>query len=134
MTLKHNTSGVTAGTYNSVTVDEKGHVTAGSNPTTLSDYGITDAKIENGTITLGSNTIIPLTGNDVGAAAAKGVDTSISSGSTSTNLPTTAAVATYVDNHTVTVENASSTVAGVLKVRLDDNTHTLYITNNGQDA
>ena len=33
-----------------------------------------------------------------GAAAAKEVDTSITSGSTSANLPTTAAVATYVDN------------------------------------
>ena len=134
LTLKHDASGVTAGTYKSVTVDAKGHVTAGSNPTTLSGYGITDAKIENGTITLGSNTITPLTSNDVGAAAAKGVDTSISSGSTSTNLPTTAAVATYVDNHTPTIDNASATVAGVLKVRLDDSTHTLYITNNGQDA
>ena len=30
-------------------------------PTTISSYGITDAKIENGTITLGSNTITPLT-------------------------------------------------------------------------
>lgn len=30
-------------------------------PTTLSGYGITDAKIENGTITLGSNTITPIT-------------------------------------------------------------------------
>lgn len=33
----------------------------GSKPTTLSGYGITDAKIANGTITLGSNTITPLT-------------------------------------------------------------------------
>ena len=33
----------------------------GSKPTTLSGYGITDAKISNGTITLGSNTITPLT-------------------------------------------------------------------------
>jgi len=32
-----------------------------SHPTTLSGYGITDAKIQNGTITLGSNTITPLT-------------------------------------------------------------------------
>lgn len=32
----------------------------GSKPNTLSGYGITDAKIENGTITLGSNTITPL--------------------------------------------------------------------------
>lgn len=39
----HADSGVTAGTYKSVTVNEKGHVTAGTNPTTLSGYGITDA-------------------------------------------------------------------------------------------
>ena len=39
----HPTSGVTAGTYKSVTVDNKGHVTAGSNPTTLAGYGIIDA-------------------------------------------------------------------------------------------
>ncbi|MGZ3770757.1 MAG: tail fiber domain-containing protein [Bdellovibrio sp.] len=36
-------SGATAGTYTSVTVDAKGRVTAGTNPTTLSGYGITDA-------------------------------------------------------------------------------------------
>ena len=36
-------SGVTAGTYKSVTVDAKGRVTGGTNPTTLSGYGITDA-------------------------------------------------------------------------------------------
>ena len=36
-------SGVTAGTYKSVTVDEKGYITAGTNPTTLAEYGITDA-------------------------------------------------------------------------------------------
>lgn len=37
-------SGVTAGTYKSVTVDVKGRVTGGTNPTTLSGYGITDAQ------------------------------------------------------------------------------------------
>jgi phage-related tail fiber protein len=40
-TLANN--GVTAGTYKSVTVDAKGRVTAGTNPTTLAGYGITDA-------------------------------------------------------------------------------------------
>lgn len=40
----HPTSGVTAGTYKSVTVNAQGHVTGGSNPTTLSGYGITDAE------------------------------------------------------------------------------------------
>ena len=59
--ITHNTSGVTAGTYRSVTVNAYGHVTAGTNPTTLSGYGITDAKIASGVITLGSNTITPLT-------------------------------------------------------------------------
>ena len=39
----HANSGVTAGTYKSVTVNAKGHVTGGTNPTTLSGYGITDA-------------------------------------------------------------------------------------------
>lgn len=37
------TTGVSASTYKSVTVDTYGRVTAGSNPTTLSGYGITDA-------------------------------------------------------------------------------------------
>ena len=36
-------SGVIAGIYKSVTVDAKGRVTAGTNPTTLLGYGITDA-------------------------------------------------------------------------------------------
>lgn len=39
----HPNSGVTAGTYRSVTVNAQGHVTAGTSPTTLAGYGITDA-------------------------------------------------------------------------------------------
>jgi hypothetical protein len=39
----HAASGVAVGTYRSVTVNDKGHVTGGTNPTTLSGYGITDA-------------------------------------------------------------------------------------------
>jgi hypothetical protein len=39
----HPNSGVTAGTYRAITVNAQGHVTAGSNPTTLAGYGITDA-------------------------------------------------------------------------------------------
>ena len=47
----------TADTYRSVTVDTYGRVTSGTNPTTLSGYGITDANINGDVITLGSNTI-----------------------------------------------------------------------------
>lgn len=39
----HPSSGVIAGDYTKVTVDVNGHITNGSNPTTLSGYGITDA-------------------------------------------------------------------------------------------
>lgn len=67
-TFNHANSGVTAGTYRSVTVNARGHVTAGTNPTTLSGYGITDAKISGGVITLGSNTITPLTSSSTLAA------------------------------------------------------------------
>lgn len=39
----HPTSGVVASSYTQVTVDVNGHVTSGNNPTTLEEYGITDA-------------------------------------------------------------------------------------------
>lgn len=39
----HPNSGISVGTYRSVTVNAQGHVTAGTNPTTLAGYGITDA-------------------------------------------------------------------------------------------
>lgn len=64
-TFNHKNSGVTKGTYRSVTVNERGHIIAGTNPTTLGGYGITDAKITSGVITLGSNTITPLTADSV---------------------------------------------------------------------
>ena len=59
------TTGVTADTYKSVTVDAKGRVTAGSNPTTLAGYGITDAVAlssrgaANGVATLDASGLIP---------------------------------------------------------------------------
>jgi hypothetical protein len=37
-TISHNTSGVTAGTYTSVTVNSYGHVTAGTNPSVVTGY------------------------------------------------------------------------------------------------
>lgn len=45
----HPTSGATVGTYKSVTVDANGHITTGTNPTTVSGYGLTDVytKTEN---------------------------------------------------------------------------------------
>lgn len=61
----HPNSGVTAGTYKSITVNAQGHVTGGTNPTTLAEYGITDAVkstekgTANGVATLGNDGKIP---------------------------------------------------------------------------
>lgn len=41
-TATHANSGVTAGTYRSVTVNAKGHISGGTNPTTVAGYGLTD--------------------------------------------------------------------------------------------
>ena len=59
----HHPSGATAGTYSSVTINSQGHVTSGSNPTTLAGYGITDAVSSSGgemlgSLTLGANELI----------------------------------------------------------------------------
>lgn len=48
----HPNSGIVAGTYKSVTVNAQGHVTAGTNPTTLGGYGITDAAAKSHTHTV----------------------------------------------------------------------------------
>lgn len=65
MTLAN--SGVTAGTYRSVTVDVKGRVTAGTNPTTLAGYGITDAVTTNTTQSItGTKTFTKRIGANLG--------------------------------------------------------------------
>lgn len=60
-------TGVTAGTYTSVTVDSKGRVTSASTPTTLAGYSITDAQPLNPYLTsvsgLSSNGIVVKNGN-----------------------------------------------------------------------
>jgi hypothetical protein len=62
----------TAGTYKSITTDQYGRVTAGSNPTTLAGFGITDAQGLNSNLTALSNTtqtgIYVVTGTGTSAA------------------------------------------------------------------
>lgn len=62
----HPNSGVTAGTYKSVTVNAAGHVTGGSNPTTLAGYGITDAEAKGtATSTVGTHNTSNSAHNDI---------------------------------------------------------------------
>jgi len=67
------TTGVTASTYKSVTVDIYGRVTAGTNPTTLSGYGISDAytKTQIDTTVAG---LLALTGGTMSGAIAMGTN------------------------------------------------------------
>ena len=122
-------SGVDASTYTSVKVDKYGRVTKGLNPTTLEGYGIEDAKIVDGTIILGANSITPLSdgsnyvtldgkqtltnktynGYTLDDACAKGVD-DVTMRPLSTNLPTSKAVAAYVDGALVSVLKYQGTV------------------------
>ena len=51
VTLSLTESGVTPGTYKSITVDLYGRATGGTNPTTLAGYGITDAQSLNSDLT-----------------------------------------------------------------------------------
>lgn len=66
----HPTSGVGAGTYKSVTVDVNGHVTGGTNPTTVSGYGLTDVYTKTE-----SNTTLALKVNNLEKGVANGVAT-----------------------------------------------------------
>jgi hypothetical protein len=67
------TTGVTASTYKSVTVDGYGRVTAGTNPTTISGFGITDAytKTEIDTTVSG---LLAKTGGTMSGAIAMGTN------------------------------------------------------------
>lgn len=99
----------------------------GSKPTTISGYGITDAKISNGVITLGANTITPLTTHQTiynltfqaGAFSAKTFDPN--GAAQTVNIPTKTSHITndsnfitpsYVDGKFVTIAG-SEDVTGV---------------------
>lgn len=73
--------------------------------TTLAGYGITDAKIESGTITLGNSTITPLTADSTisaaklsGAIPSDVTATTQTTGDNSTKIATTAFVKTAIDS------------------------------------
>ena len=60
------TTGITAGTYKSLTIDAYGRATAGTNPTTLAGYGITDAAASNHNHSLDSLSNVTITSNASG--------------------------------------------------------------------
>lgn len=112
-------SGVTAGTYKSVTVNAKGLVTGGTNPTTLSGFGITDA------LSNVSNTTLPLANSNL----------------TDATLTTTTTTANQVlDNFPIAsfrtakylVQATSGSSYHCLELLLIHNGSTVYLTQYGE--
>lgn len=120
------TTGVIASTYRSVTVDQWGRVTAGTNPTTLAGYGITDAytkaQVDSalalklnlaggtmaGVIAMGANKITGLADptNAQDAATKSYIDTIF--GSTTTAAASAAAAASSASSASASATNAAS--------------------------
>ena len=94
--------------YTQTQVDDKLSVKA-NKATTLAGYGITDAKISSGTITLGSNSITPVTDISGKQDTITGAATTI----TSSNLTTNRALISNGSGK-VAVSNVSSTELGYL--------------------
>ena len=92
------TSGITAGTYQSVTFDAYGRATAGTNPTTIAGYNITNAYTKTEIDSIFGSTTSAATSASNAATSASNAATSASNASTSaTNAASsaTAAAASY---------------------------------------
>jgi hypothetical protein len=123
-------SGVIAGTYTSVTVDIKGRVTAGTSPTTIAGYGITDAVtlFDAQTIT-GAKTFRGVNPFRVEAAATQdGIMLAGRAGGTSSFAVTFVPTALSA-NRTITLPNATGTLA--LTSDIGNGTLSLGVSGNG---
>lgn len=118
----HPNSGVSAGTYRKVTVDAKGHVTGGSNPTTTIEEGGTGA-----TTAAAARTNLGL-----GSAATASTTSSITSGSSS--LITSGAVYDGLAGKAGTSHNqaASTITAGTLGGKVQANASAMATLTNAQ--
>ena len=87
------TTAVTAGTYKSVTADAYGRITAGTNPTTLSGFGITDTYTSAQIDTLFGSTSSAATSAAAAATSASNAATSATNASTSAGNASSSATA-----------------------------------------
>lgn len=109
------TTGVSAGTFNQVTVDAKGRVTAGANPTTASGQGITSID----TIPIGATT--PSTGAFTTITATGTITPSQTNGivgTTTNNNANAGSVGEYVDNTGTGVALTSGVSANITSISL----------------
>ena len=111
----HPNSGVTAGTYKSVTVDEKGHIITGSNPTTLAGYGITDAEAK-GTASgaINSHNISTASHSDIREEIKELANRlNAVANSNDTDLDQLAEIVAYIKSNRTLIENITTTKVNV---------------------
>lgn len=110
------TTGITAGTYKSITIDAYGRATGGTNPTTLAGYGITDAYTTTYIDTLFGTTASAATSAAAAASSATAAAGSASSASTSATNASTSATAAATS---ATAAAASATAAAASAASID---------------
>ena len=115
------TTGVGAGTYRSVTVNTAGRVTAGTNPTTFSGYGLSDTS---------ANLAAALTDETGSGVAVFGTAPTITGGA-HTALTSLGIRSTGSGAFDLTIANAENLTAGrVLTVAVNDGNRTLTVAAN----
>ena len=126
-------TGVSAGTYRSVTVDAKGRVNAGTNPTTIAGYGITDAQPLDSDLTaiagLTTTGIIARTSTGVAATrsiAVSGIGISVSNANGVSGNPTITSNATNNNSaNTIVARDADRNfTANIITASLNGNAST----------
>ena len=126
------TTGVLAGTYKSVTVDTKGRVTNGTNPTTLAGYGITDGISATSTDTLSNKTLTAPVINSPKVKGEQAVTSSLgtlTTGTTTVDLSTAQVfAATLAAASTVTFAFSNAPAAGQSQMIM------LQLTNAGNST
>jgi hypothetical protein len=101
-------TGVTASTYKSVTVDIYGRITAGTNPTTISGFGITDAYTKT-EVDTSLSAKLSTTGGTMSGAIAMGTSKITGLGDPTNNQD--AATKTYVDGILGSATSAATSAA-----------------------
>ena len=108
----------TAGTYRSVTINAKGLVTSGTNPTTLAGYGLTDAAPIASPVFTGNVTGLGIsTGTSFNGITALSSSNPLMNGTVAIGTSTTVARADHVHASDTTKANLSgATFAGVISI------------------
>jgi len=123
-------SGITAGTYRSITFNAKGLATAGTNPTTLSGYGITDALVNGNLLVVSSGGLGYGTGSGGAVVQATSRTTGVTLNKTNGAITLfSAAGSTTATSFTVTNSTVAATDTITICQKSGTNLYMVFVTN-----